>query len=274
MPRRIHLLRTPAPPDAAEDAALSRGLLALVAEGAIEEAFRLYRTRDVLAFSSFDATRPGFAAAVRATRARGFDAAFRLAGGKAAVFTRESLAFAWALPVEGTRLGIADRFRALAGHVETALRRLGADARVGEVPGEYCPGEWSVNLGGRVKVMGVGQRVVRGAAHVGGVVVVREAKRVQDVLVPVYQALGYHFDPATAGALEDALPGIDCETVARELLAVIGQEAEWSEADAALARRAAEAGRAFAPRHRIHLENRSPHAGRSLPEEKIAREAD
>ena len=40
-----------------------------------------------------------------------------------------------------------------------ALQRLGLDARLGELAGEYCPGEFSVNLAGRSKVMGVGQRV-------------------------------------------------------------------------------------------------------------------
>ena len=38
--------------------------------------------------------------------------------------------------------------------------------------------------------MGVGQRLVRGAAHVGGVVVVDQGDRIRDVLLPVYDALG------------------------------------------------------------------------------------
>jgi hypothetical protein len=53
--------------------------------------------------------------------------------------------------------------------------------------------------------MGVGQRLVRGAAHVGGVIVVQDARRIRDVLVPVYDALGLTWDPATAGSIEDEL---------------------------------------------------------------------
>ena len=61
--------------------------------------------------------------------------------------------------------------------------------------------------------MGVGQRLVRRAVHVGGVVVVDEGNRIRDVLVPVYRALGLDWDPRTAGALADRSPGLDTDTV-------------------------------------------------------------
>ena len=38
-----------------------------------------------------------------------------------------------------------ERFEEVAGLIADALRALGVDARVGEVPGEYCPGAYSVN---------------------------------------------------------------------------------------------------------------------------------
>ena len=66
---------------------------------------------------------------------------------------------------------------------------LGVDARVGEVAGEYCPGEFSVNARGAAKLAGIGQRVVVGGAHVGGVIVVRGAGRIREVLTPIYEAL-------------------------------------------------------------------------------------
>ena len=98
-------------------------------------------------------------------------------GGRAAVFHEGTIAFSWAMPETRARETISDRFRTIAGLVANALGSLGCDARIGEVPGEYCPGEWSVNLGGSHKVMGVGQRLVRGAAHVGGVIVVNDRSR-------------------------------------------------------------------------------------------------
>ena len=75
----------------------------------------------------------------------------------------------------------------MSGWIAAALCDLGVDARVGEVEGEYCPGEYSVNARGALKLMGVGQRIVRGAAHVGGVLVVGRSDRTRRVLEPVYR---------------------------------------------------------------------------------------
>ena len=86
------------------------------------------------------------------------------------------------------------------------------------MPGEYCPGSWSVNVGGRVKVMGVGQRLVRGAAHVGGVVVVDDGESIRDVLIPVYRALHLDWDPRTSGALADRSPGLDNSKVIKAIV--------------------------------------------------------
>jgi octanoyl-[GcvH]:protein N-octanoyltransferase len=77
---------------------------------------------------------------------------------------------------------------------------------VGEVPGEYCPGRWSVNAAGARKLAGTGQRVVAGGSHTGAVVVVEGAERVRSVLEPVYAALELDWDPRAVGAVEDELP--------------------------------------------------------------------
>ena len=61
--------------------------------------------------------------------------------------------------------------------------------------------------------MGVGQRLARRAAHVGGVIVVDDAAAVRDVLVPVYAALGISWDPAVTGAVEDEIGRLDVATV-------------------------------------------------------------
>lgn len=102
--------------------------------------------------------------------------------------------------------------------LNATFRGLGLDTRIGEVRGEYCPGEYSINVGGLTKVMGVGQRLVKGAAHVGGVIVVDDAKRIRDVLIPVYRALGIDWDPRTTGALADKAPGLDTHTVSEEVV--------------------------------------------------------
>ena len=79
------------------------------------------------------------------------------------------------------------------------------------MPREYCPGDYSVNARGQTKLAGIGQRLIKGAWHIGGVIVVDEGERVRDVLVPVYEALGLDWDPATAGAVADEVPGVTWE---------------------------------------------------------------
>ncbi len=208
------------PETAGLDTGVSHALALAVGEGTAPETFRLHPAVPIVAFGRRDTIEPGYRAAVRAARARGFEAIERLAGGRAAVFHRGTLAFSWAIPDPDPRAAIHDRFRELSDLMVSAFRRLGAgDAAVGELPGEYCPGEYSVHVGGRVKVMGVGQRLVRGAAHVGGVVVVEGGDRIRDVLVPVYRELGLSWDPDTAGALSDVLGGVSTAGVAHAIRA-------------------------------------------------------
>ena len=95
---------------------------------------------------------------------------------------------------------------------------------VGEVPGAYCPGDWSVNARGERKLMGLGQRLVRGAAHTGGVIVVGGSDRVRAVLGPVYAELGLPFAPDSAGAIEDEVGPVTLDAVRDALLAELAGE--------------------------------------------------
>jgi hypothetical protein len=99
-----------------------------------------------------------------------------------------------------------------------AFSRLGIGAGVGEIPGEYCPGRYSVHAGQTVKLMGVGQRLARGASHIGGVVVVSGSQALRDILTPVYAALDLEWDPTTAGAIEDLVPGTTLPETADAIL--------------------------------------------------------
>jgi octanoyl-[GcvH]:protein N-octanoyltransferase len=173
-----------------------------VAAGELPETLRLGRPGRVVAFAKRDALAPGYPEAVAAARAAGFGAVLRLAGGRAAVFHRGTLELAHAVPDPDPRPGIHARFEAEASLVAEALKSLGIDARVGEVPGEYCPGRWSVNADGRRKLAGTGQRVIHGGAHVGTVVVADGGESIRAVLEPVYAALELDWDPATVGAAQ------------------------------------------------------------------------
>jgi len=214
----VQLVRDSFPSDAALDTAVSRALMLRVAAGELPETLRIARPGPIVAFGKRDVVSAGYRDAVRAARDAGFEAIERLAGGRAAVFHEDTISFAHAIPDTDPRSRVDERFEATAGLIAGAFARLGVDARVGEVEGEYCPGAHSVNARGERKLMGVGQRIVSSAVHVGGVIVVDGADRVNGVLVPVYAALGLDWRPDATGAVADEAPGTTWEEVTEALL--------------------------------------------------------
>src|SRR3954453_9791284 len=168
----LRLLTESFPDDPALDTAVARALLERVAAGELPETLRLARPGRAVAFGRRDEVSAGYEAAVRAAREAGFAPVVRLGGGRAAVYHEGTVLMGHAIPEPDPRPGIHERFERSAALLATALRDLGVDARVGEVPGEYCPGGYSVNARGWVKLAGLGQRLIAGGAHVGAVVVV------------------------------------------------------------------------------------------------------
>jgi lipoate-protein ligase A len=214
----LRLLRRGFPDRPAYGTAISEAILHRVAAGELSATLRLHRPRRELAFSKHDRAAPGFDAAVRAARAAGFEPVIRLAGGRAAVFTEGTVALAWSRPDPRPTRSTHDRFRELAEIVAEALRALGVDARIGEVAGEYCPGAWSVNARGVVKLAGLGQRIIRGGAHLGAVVVVTDSDLIREALEPVYAALDLSWDPRTAGSVADEIGVTSLDAVESALL--------------------------------------------------------
>ncbi len=195
----MQLVRSGPAGSAALELAVSHALLTRVAKGELPSTLRVYRPAPAVAFGKLDALRPGYGAAVEAARAHGYEPVLRLPGGHAAAYHSASLAIdvVWALedPVVGTHDRFAEEGERLAG----ALRTLGVDARVGEVPGEYCPGAYSVNARGRVKLIGTAQRLVRGAALLGASIVVGDGPGIRAVLDDVYAALELPWDAEHGG---------------------------------------------------------------------------
>ena len=215
----IRLLRDSFPDDAALDTALSRALMLRVAAGELSETLRVGRPGRHVAFGKRDVVAAGYQDAVRAAREGGFEAIERLAGGRAAAFHEDTISFAHAIPDADPRARVDERFEATAGLIAAAFGRLGVDARVGEVEGEYCPGAHSVSARGERKLMGVGQRVVAGGVHVGGVIVVAGGQRVNAILGPVYEALGLSWRPEATGAVAEEVPGVEWHAVTDAVLA-------------------------------------------------------
>ena len=187
------------------------------------------RPRPSAAFSRRDVTAPGFGAAVAAMSARGFTPFVRPVGGRLAAYDQGSLVLDVLVRDDEPREGTTARFRTVADALAVGLRRLGVDSRVGGVPGEYCPGTWSVNAAGRRKLAGTGQRLTPGAVLVTAVIVVSGAAPLREAMSEAYALLGLELDPTTVGAVSDDVPGVTLDdvegAVGQALAEVLGLEA-------------------------------------------------
>jgi lipoate-protein ligase A len=209
---------------------------------------RITRPPAMVAFGRQDVASARYRDAVEAARSTGFAPIERLAGGRAAVFHESTLAIAHARPDGEPQAHIYPRFEESSEWLRAALARLGVDARVGEVPGEYCPGGYSVNARGAKKLAGIGQKLIKGAGHLGGVLVVAESARVRGALVPVYQALGLEWNPSTAGSVQDELSGLTLDDAEAALLDGLSENYELDEQP--LDRETLAIAQRLAPEHR------------------------
>lgn len=206
------------PSDPAFDVALSEAILTRVSAGELAPGIRVYRPPAAVEFGRLDRRLPGFAAAAAAARSHGFTPLVRVVGGHAAAHDGDSLVFE-RFSTDGFGMDIHERFERMAERLVAALVSLGVDARVGAIPGEYCPGDYSISSAGTVKVAGLAQRVVKDAALTSAVIVVGGGERIRSVLVDVYRELGIPFRASTAGGLRDHHPELSVEDVARAILA-------------------------------------------------------
>jgi lipoate-protein ligase A len=156
-----------------------------------------------VAFGKHDTLAPAFTRAVAIAQDHGFDVTVRIAGGRAVVFHRGTVRFAWTVPEDEPAQTMHARFETLALTVVESLAQLGIATEVGELTNEYCAGQYSVHLTSGGKVMGVGQRLARRAAQVGGMIVINDSGKINAVLEPIYGELGIPFDPAMTGAVSD-----------------------------------------------------------------------
>jgi lipoate-protein ligase A len=247
----VRLVRDGFPDDPALDVAVGHALLERAARGAIGPTLRVYRPGATVAFGRLDTLRPGFGAAVGAARSHGFEPVLRQPGGHAAAYDAGALCVDHVRPEAEAIPALQARFEAAAELLAGALRAVGVDARVGEIPGEYCPGAWTVNARGRVKLVGTAQRLVRGGSLLGAVVLVRGGARVRAVLEAVNACLGLEWDPATAGAAEDDVPGLTVDAVERAVLDAYAVDGGGPLTEAALDDETVRRARELAARHRL-----------------------
>ena len=214
------------PGDAALDVGLSHALLRDAADRGLE-ALRVWIPPPALSFGRLDLLSPRRDDAIVVARESGLQPVRRLAGGRAAAIGPGTVCVGWAVP-SPEMSGMQRRYETLAGVIVAALARLGVAARVGELPGEWCPGAWSLLVGGvhtgeidgaEVKVGGLAQRVIKGGAWAEAVVVVScDAAQLAGALDRVQRALDVAWDPATLGHLSAAAAGVTPALVREALI--------------------------------------------------------
>jgi len=197
----VNVTPTPLAGSAGDDQAVSRGLLERVAAGQLDRALRIWAPVPALAMSRLDELKPGADTARAAAARAGLDAVRRVSGGHAVVVGPGSFCVGFAEPAiafEGTQ----ERYERLTAALIAALGSLGVAAERGELPGEWCPGSWSIRAGG-VKLAGLAQRAIKGAAWVEAVVELSPDAPSRALLADVYAELELPLDPAVVGSVSE-----------------------------------------------------------------------
>lgn len=221
-PGSVRLMHRGVADDPLLELAVSHALLREASEHEVAPVVRVYQPSAPMAvFGRRDVRSPGFSGAVERARDAGFAPAVRVTGGRAVAYTTGALVVDLISREADAMLDHDARFERYGRTFVDAFRNLGVDARLGAVPGEYCPGAHSVNARGTSKLVGTSQRVVRNAWLFSALVVVDDTRRIRPVLSDLYADLGQPFDPVSVGSLVDEAPGVTLADVEAAILAAL-----------------------------------------------------
>ncbi|VXB51715.1 Lipoate-protein ligase A [Microbacterium sp. 8M] len=217
VPGRLIRQASPRPDDLGRSVELLREVATGVGPARL---LRLYTPAPTLALTRRESLMPGYDLAVAAAGRFGFTPAIRPTGGRAVAYDETCLVFDL-VEREDAHADPSALFAQAGRTIVGALRGLGVDARLGAVPGEYCPGEYSINARGSVKLVGTSQRGVRGARLLSGMLAFGEVDRFVAVLTEANAALGLDWDPRTFGSLLVEAPAVSREDVEEALAAAL-----------------------------------------------------
>ena len=230
--------------------ALARATVMDARHGQVEETLRIYRPASpVVAFGRRDTRLPGFPQAAVAALAAGFEPVVRATGGRAVAYTRASLVVDHVRQEPGSTGGQDDRFAEFGQRFVDVFRGFGIEARLGAVPGEYCPGAHSVNARGTEKLVGTAQRMVPGAWLFSSLIVVGDEDRLRPVLAEVYAHLGQDLDVGSVGSLSREVPGLDIDAVEAAVVGAYGAGAPAPDGEVGID--LLDLARSLVPDHRV-----------------------
>lgn len=142
----------------------------------------------------------------------------RLAGGHAAAYDDNCLVVESIRREDRVIGNLESRYQEMASLLTEAAAAAGVSLELGALPGEYCPGRFSLHLPGGPKVGGIAQRIIRGAGLTTAVLAVRGGEQLRATIADVYAALDLPVRPETAGAIADCHPNVATETIARSVI--------------------------------------------------------
>jgi octanoyl-[GcvH]:protein N-octanoyltransferase len=171
-----------------------------------EAILRFRRPRPTAAFSPQDATHPDYERIKDQARADGLEPIERGTGGRLTMFDEHALAITLLSPHPEPHQHTMERYEIFSDVIAGALLKLAIDARVGELPNEYCPGKFSINAEGRIKLVGIAQRMNCRCVQMGAIIAIERSERACAAIADAYRAMALPFDPKTYGAITELVP--------------------------------------------------------------------
>ncbi|MGZ4248167.1 MAG: lipoyl protein ligase domain-containing protein [Solirubrobacteraceae bacterium] len=190
--------------DAALDVAVSHALLNRAARKGFGS-LRLWRPLSpALSVGRLDVRHPRLDEVLALARAAAVTPVRRLAGGHAATLDSGCLCLGWAQAHPRLEESSA-RYELIAGALVEALGALDVQSSLGESPGEWCPGAWSVQ-GPSGKLAGLAQRVVSGGAWCEALIVIRAAPELRALARQAHRVLDLEWGESAQGELAELVP--------------------------------------------------------------------
>jgi len=209
------------------DLIASDRLLSIVSNApSIGRIVRVYRPEPTVAFSGFEQRLAGFDDAVGEALAFGFEPVVRPAGGRMVALDEEWVVVDIITPERYLSVAHRDVYEQYGDTFVSLLRELGVDASMGAVAGEYCPGSYSVNARGAVKLVGTAQRVRRGARLFSACIPFSISYNVATLFERINSTLQLDWNPVTLAGIKDESPRLRIENLEDALIARFASEAE------------------------------------------------
>ncbi|MGH2833879.1 MAG: lipoyl protein ligase domain-containing protein [Solirubrobacteraceae bacterium] len=198
-------LYTRAEPDPLLDVGVAHALLERAAQTGAGSLMLWHPLRPALSLGRLDIRDRRSPQLTALARDAGATVVRRLAGGRAATLDAGCLCLGWAQPHARLEQSSA-RYQLLADTIIGALGDLGIYGSVGEAPGEWCPGAWSVQ-GPHGKLAGLAQRQIAGAAWCEALIVIERPPMLALLSRRVHELLNIPWRETAHGELAALLPG-------------------------------------------------------------------